>query len=144
MILPGIYASQISGHLFTATGNYTSIATATVDSSGASSITFSSIPQGYSHLQIRGFAKAGTDTNMFYQFNGDTGNNYSVHRLYGTGSGVSADSGIPYSSGNLGYNPSSTYFTGFVLDILDYTSAKNKVSRSLFGTDANEIGRAHV
>ena len=58
-IYPGVVASGISGHLFTPTGRYESIQTATVDSAGTASITFSSIPSTYTHLQIRGIAKIG-------------------------------------------------------------------------------------
>jgi hypothetical protein len=47
----GIMASQISGHLVT--NSYESIQTVTV-STATPSITFSSIPATYKHLQIRG------------------------------------------------------------------------------------------
>ena len=84
----GIYASQITGHLFTPSNSYTSIATATVDSGGASSITFSSIPSTYTHLQIREISRGAavqTSTNIQMQFNSDTGTNYSDTWLYGNG-----------------------------------------------------------
>jgi len=53
----GIYASQITGHLnpFTPTGSYDALASYTVPSGGASTITFAGIPTGgqYTHLQLR-------------------------------------------------------------------------------------------
>ena len=39
--------------------SYESIATVTVGAGGTSTITFSSIPTGYTHLQIRGIAQIG-------------------------------------------------------------------------------------
>jgi hypothetical protein len=46
----GIMASQISGHL--ETGAYESISTVTVGGGGSATITFSSIPGTYTHLQV--------------------------------------------------------------------------------------------
>jgi phosphoserine aminotransferase len=64
---------------------YEPIATQTASGS-TSSITFSSIPQTYTDLVI---VKNGGNTavsNSRFQFNGDTGNNYSQTGLYGSGS----------------------------------------------------------
>jgi hypothetical protein len=131
----GIYASQISGHLFAPSGAYDSIATV-VSTGSSGTITFSSIPQTYTHLQLRIFT-----VNSQYgtvSFNGDTtSTNYRSHALVGTGLAASsvaytnviympwdsADSNNPYSE---------------VIDILDYTNTnKNKVTRSLAGVDKN-------
>lgn len=52
---------------------------ATITPTGAANHTFSSIPQGYDHLQIRVWAKdtrSPVYTSLSMQFNGDTGNNY--------------------------------------------------------------------
>ena len=78
----GIYASQISGHLFAPSGAYDSIATTTVGAGGASSITFSSIPSTYTHLQVRITAKGNRGIvieNAYLTFNGDSGTNYNAH-----------------------------------------------------------------
>jgi hypothetical protein len=81
----GIYASQISGHLFAPSGAYDSIATATFTGS-ALSVTFSSIPSTYTHLQIRGLARTPSGNDQIdLRFNGDSGNNYSMHGLSGDG-----------------------------------------------------------
>jgi hypothetical protein len=62
--------------------DFESIATTTVGAGGATTITFSSIPATYQHLQIRVLARtnrsAGVDI-MSMRMNGDTGNNYSDH-----------------------------------------------------------------
>jgi hypothetical protein len=85
MPILGIMASQISGHLFAPSGAYDSIATTTL-SSPAASITFSSIPATYTHLQIRGIARSTAAAgNVSIAYNSDTGSNYAGHDLYGDG-----------------------------------------------------------
>jgi len=75
------------------TNSYFSIATTTL-SSTASSVTFSSIPSGYTSLQIRAMYKDVTNQGQWCQynlrFNSDTGSNYWTHYLAGDGSATSA------------------------------------------------------
>ena len=135
------------------TNSYQSISTVTVGAGGSSSITFSSIPSTYKHLQIRYIAK-GTSTSGGYptgsdlSLNSDTTNsNYFGHYLRGDGSSATAGSGIsarnsvifvPGSSGS--WSSSSTFGTGIV-EILDYTNtSKYKTIRALSGADANGAG----
>jgi len=139
----GIYASQISGHLFAPSGAYDSIATTTT-AGGETSITFSSIPSTYTHLQIRFSANASTNDN-YMRFNGDTGTNYIWHNLYGDGSSAAAYTpGTGQNKVSAGYgstNASNTYMGGAVCDILDYTNtSKNTTTRSLSGYDENGSG----
>ena len=64
---------------------YSPIATQTL-SSAAASITFSSIPQGYTDLiLVVNSASASVDAFTYLQFNGDTATNYSHTQLYGNG-----------------------------------------------------------
>ena len=123
-------------------GTYESIVTAIVDSNGASSITFSNIPQNYAHLQVRALVYASSAGNILGRFNSDSSNNYARHYMYGDGASAVAgfDTSINYV--NFGYVPSSgNYFSAAVTDILDYTStAKNKTTRTLTGYDANGSG----
>lgn len=64
---------------------YTPIATTTLTSS-QSSVTFSSLGS-YTDLVLISSAWTGSaDVDIFVQFNSDTATNYSVTRLYGTGS----------------------------------------------------------
>jgi len=145
-ILPGIYASQISGKL--STNSYESISTVTVGVGGSSSITFSSIPSTYKHLQIRGIARtteAVAANILNYRLNGDTGTNYAAHLLYGDGSaaGAFANTSLSYiyGAGIPGSSANASIFDAVVIDILDYTNTnKNKVVRSLGGYDANGSG----
>jgi hypothetical protein len=143
----GIYASQISGHLVT--NSYASIGTVTVGSGGASSITFSSIPSTYTHLQIRGIGRSSTASSgivpIYIQLNA-TGSNHVSHWVYGDGATATATN---QSAANLMYagyaGQNSTTANSFgtsVVDILDYTNTnKYKTVRTLAGTDLNGSGR---
>jgi hypothetical protein len=90
----GIVASQ--NYVRTPPSSFESIATATGTGSSAT-ITFSSIPSTYQHLQIRGIARAtsGGETepiDLRLYFNGLTTGIYSSHALYGNGSSAAATS----------------------------------------------------
>ena len=57
--------------------------------SAASSVTFSSIPQGYTDLVVVCSVKGAVNGSLWMYFNGDTGNNYSGTQLYAnTGAGT--------------------------------------------------------
>jgi len=147
----GIMASSISGSK-AITGNYYSIATATVTSGGAASITFSSIPSTYTHLEIR-MSNCLANANTVYYVsafpNSDTASNYAYHRLYGNGTGAGSNANSSTTSGLMMYGGASkvlsttTYPSNSVTQILDYTNTnKYKTSRSLYGQDANGSGEA--
>jgi hypothetical protein len=143
MPMLGIMASAISGNLWAPAGAYDSISTATVTSGGTSSITFSSIPSTYTHLQLRILTfSASPSGDLRLQFNGDTGTTYSNHYLYGIGSGTPTSQG----GANSTYIPAafagSTTQAGIsVVDILDYTDTnKYKTVKSLGGLDVNGVG----
>jgi len=153
MPILGIMASQISGHLFAPSGAYDSIATTTVGVGGASTVTFSSIPSTYKHLQIRCNWAATTAAYLedatFY-FNSDTtGTNYRSHRLAGVG--TSASSGSVQSTGYFIYPgeiPGTLYpnvFASTVIDIMDYANTnKNKTVKTILGFEANDSGRINL
>jgi len=139
----GIFASQ--GRV--AANSYESIATQTVGAGGAASVTFSSIPSTYKHLQIRGIGQDNRATygisELALQFNSDTGSNYSFHGLYGNGSTVISEPDTSTSfiraNGMLGTTVGGT-FGAFVIDILDYTNtSKNTTTRNLCGVDFNGV-----
>lgn len=142
----GIYASQISGHLFAPSGAYDSIATTTVGAGGAASITFSSIPSTYTHLQLRFIARGTSDlARVAIRINNDNTSNYSLHYLFG--SGTSAGNGGTGGASMLDLTtiPTSTdtanAFGAAVVDILDYTNTnKIKPIRSLGGSEMNTSG----
>lgn len=128
--------------------SFYSIATATVDSGGASSITFSSIPSTYKYLQIRGIARetAGGDVSagdqLWIYANGDSGANYSLHRWWVTGSTVNTDSYTGQTkyilTGLAGSGSTANVYSGYIIDLPDYANAnKTKTIRSLNGADFN-------
>lgn len=121
------------------------IASTLVGAGGVSSITFSNIPQGYKHLQVRGIIQLATISSVAFTFNSDTGSNYAIHHL--TGTGAVADASNATSLGTIriqrkeGVSATANIFTGFVLDILDYNNTnKYKTTRSLAGDDKNGSG----
>ncbi len=132
----------------TTLGTFESIATATVDSSGASTISFSNIPQNYAHLQIRAIARgtqADASDQIGIQFNSDTGSNYAIHQVGGNGSSVFSTGGgsqtkiVPaYITGG---STSANIFGVGIIDILDYTNTnKYTTVRGLSGYDSNGAG----
>ena len=149
MPILGLLASAISGNLFAPSGAYDSIATVTIGSPAASSITFSSIPATYKHLQIRGItrnsANVGTD-DVQLRINADSGNNYTFHELYGQGSSAAiyagvADNYMRISRSVADASFSANIFNALVVDILDYANtSKYKTVRTLYGTDGNGSG----
>lgn len=125
-------------------GAYESIATATGTGSSGT-ITFSSIPSTYKHLQIRMNWTASVSGNgLLLEINGNSGANYDNHWLRGNGSAASASYSIntPYNFLPTVINGSdTTYSTGSIVDIHDYSSeTKNKTIRSFGGVDKNGSG----
>ena len=144
----GIYASQMSGHLWEPAGAYDALWSTTLSAS-ASSITISNIPQTYKHLQIRSISRssqAGTGRLINkIQFNSDTASNYSLHDLYGNGTSALASGTASTTYSYVGISPAdgnaANAFGAAVVDILDYANTnKFKTTRSLNGTDYNGAG----
>lgn len=126
------------------TNSYESIATVNLTSS-ASTITFSSIPATFKHLQIRSIMQqtGSGASEQVLRFNSDSGTNYAWHQLYGDGSTAAAASGGTSQTG-IGYAWSpqgGIAYGGVIVDILDYANtSKNKTTRSLNGWDRNGSG----
>ena len=123
--------------------SYESIATVLVGSGGASTVTFSSIPQTYKHLQVRFIGNSSASDNANFTFNSDTGNNYTRHRFSGNGSASAGSGGtsLPgwYVFSSTGFL--SGHFGPAVVDILDYTNTnKYKTGRALSGSHNNSSG----
>jgi hypothetical protein len=138
----GIYASSASPSIFAT--SYESIATATP--SGVTTITFSSIPSTYTHLQLRLLTRTATSASDFIaiRFNGDTASNYTYHYLEGNGSSAYAGGAAPDTvitwNGADGGDTANT-FNACVFDILDYANTnKFKTARFLQGHDLNGSG----
>ena len=124
-------------------GSYDAIGTVVVGSGGQSTVTFSSIPSTYKHLQIRGIGITSTAaTSHRIRMNSDTGSNYAVHYLLGDGGSASAGAITSTTNGFISTSPNSTIYPGIsVCDILDYSNTnKYKTTRSLGGGDMNGAG----
>jgi hypothetical protein len=123
------------------TSSYESIQTQTVGSGGASSITFSSIPSTYKHLQIRATMMCSAVNNMYLQVgNGsiDTGGNYAWHQLFGNGAAPFGNGNGSASFGYIGYNYDTGYPNPSIIDIVDYANtSKLKTWKSFAGTSPN-------
>jgi hypothetical protein len=130
-------------------GDYESIQTVTT-TAGQSSISLTSIPSTYKHLQVR-------MSNIRYQgdqlikitYNSNGSSIYGVHGLFGSGSGTPSSGGggsqprwdVMYVPNN-GNSPNIGISA--ILDILDYSAGKSTGSRLMWGVDFNGTGRVAV
>ena len=95
MPILGVVASS----RLTSSSSYESIASSVV--SGVSSVSFSSIPQTYQHLELRWSTVGSTGgAGLFLRFNEDTSGNYTRNVIFGvSGSGVTTSTGVGSSAG---------------------------------------------
>jgi len=127
----------------TAATAYESISTAIVGAGGVGSVTFTSIPATYTHLQLRFsliYSSSG-NTPLFLNFNSDTGSNYSRHYLGASvttkvsgGTANQSDMDIyGYQVGSDTVNP-----TVGIVDILEYKNTNiYKTIKTLVGCAAS-------
>ena len=150
------YGSMLAGNpAYEIPGDFESIATVTVGGTSQSSISFTSIPATYTHLQIRAISKSNRtnpgefQTTLTMRLNSDSGSNYAYHRLIGDGSAASStgSGSAPYMYfyfGSSSTSPANTFGAG-VWDILDYTNTnKYKTVKYLSGIEDNTDGVANV
>ena len=118
----------------------------------AASVTFSSLGS-YEHLQLRISAKSDrsatyTNDDIKLNLNGDTGSNYSYHRMTGDDStagatGAASDTFIKVSSiqSDAGLSGAANY-GGLIVDILDYRNgSKNTTVVGTSGLTEAPIGK---
>jgi hypothetical protein len=128
------------------------IATVTVGSGGATSIDFTSIPQTFTDLMLKGSIRTdrgtfGVDETLL-QFNGDTtSGNYSHRFLRGNGS--SADSSFANSSypwgpgGNGSVNTANTFGNGENY-IPNYRGSQPKTFTTYIGAEGNSATNVYL
>jgi hypothetical protein len=127
--------------------SYESIATVLVGSGGSATISFSSIPSTYKHLQVRGLLRTSAGTNNWdlrIRMNSDTGSNYTHHSIRGDGANASAEGNASqvYMWLNRAAPSDANVFGGVVIDFLDYTNTnKYTTMRGLSGQDRNGAGQ---
>ena len=150
-MIGAITAGVFSAPTAPVTNSYESIATVTLGSA-QTTISFSSIPSTFKHLQLRFIARS-TRVNagdyMDIRFNSDSSSIYAKHDLIGdgVGTGATAQSSVAQMEFNriAGANASSGVFAGAIIDILDYANtSKNKTVRGLVGYDNNGEGQIHL
>jgi hypothetical protein len=126
---------------------------ATITSTSQTQISFTSIPQTFTHLQLRISARSsiavnGHDLNM--TTNLSSGSNYTNHVL--AGDGATASSNVGYGTPSTlslvswvpGANLASGIFGSSIIDIVDYTdTTKNKTFKTISGYDANGSGQVN-
>jgi len=120
---------------------YVPIATYTASGS-TTTITFSSIPQTYTDLRI--ISNLVFSGQIYLQFNGDTGGNYSITYVQGTGSSASSGRTTNQTNGmQMGYGVSSnlTVFTADIFNYANTTTYKTALSRD---SDAGGLAQASV
>lgn len=146
----GSYSNSVmSGNAIILPGDFESIATYTVGSGGQATIEFTSIPQTFTHLQLRCSSKTSGASADSYIRLGYSGTNYATsyrHLLYGDGSSASgiAASGEGYIISTAGSGGTSI-FSADIIDILDYTNTnKNKTIKNLGGRDLNGSGAVQL
>lgn len=138
----------IASSKLTSSNSYESIQT--IAATG-SSITFSSIPSTYTHLQVRFvWYKAVSDQSLLITYNGVGGTSYAQHTLTAIGYGTPNSTGSSsrsnwetcYDGSNAG---SATYEKVGIVDILDYANTgKTKNSRLFWGADYNGAGKIEL
>jgi hypothetical protein len=140
---PSTSKSFLAGNPVILPGSYESIATATVGAGGQATVTFSSIPSTYTHLQVRVIARsAGTSLAGLYMSINSSVDPVIGHYIVGDGSSVTAAAnGNKQYGWAIGSSQLANTFTAEVIDILDYANTnKNKTVRSLAGYELNGSG----
>ena len=131
------YDSMLAGNSAYYPSDYEWISTTLVSSSTAT-VTFSSIPQTYKHLQVRATVNGGSASEIQVKYNG-LATTFQDHTMGTNSTATSAGNAYVYTyirgfeSGSDANN-----FAAGILDILDYTNAnKRSVVRMLTGYSLN-------
>jgi hypothetical protein len=148
-------SSLLSGSLSTPSAKgafvspaFESIATVTTPG-GDSFLTFTTIPQDYKHLQIRGIAKDtyssgdGESTTITMRINDNTTSVYLGHFLRGNSAAASAGGSASATTSvdrllSCTFGNATNFFSAGIVDFPDYSSTtKNKTMYSLSGGNLN-------
>lgn len=105
---------------------YIPLATQTLGSAAAT-VTFSSIPAGYTDLVLVSSYKRTTTNSARFRFNSDSGSNYSDTALTGNGTSA-ASSRTSNATGGFLFNYFSSSTTGFVLSTLHLMNYSNSTT----------------
>jgi hypothetical protein len=146
--------TALLGSYAPAGGSFESIATLTGNGS-STTLTFSSIPSTYKHLQIRFICRRNSGGNagnndLYLRFNGSSSLIYTSHKLRGNGTSVSASSdGVDASeiylpNATAGSAQTAGVMSVGTIDIHDYASTtKNKTVRNITGNNSNGVNTGY-
>jgi hypothetical protein len=147
--------SLLAGNAAFIPTDFESIATI-VGNASASTITFSSIPSTYKHLQIRFISRRNSGGNagnnsLYLRFNGSSSLIYTSHKLVGNGTTATAASdGVDASemylpNATAGSAQTAGVMSVGIIDIHDYASTtKNKTVRNITGNDSNGVNTGYI
>ena len=106
---------------------YTLIASNTVGSGGASSVTFSSIPSTYTDLLVTCSVRMNASSSPFYLYFNASTSNYTDKRLTGNGTAASSSSSSSARVGNYnGTDTTANTFSSHSIYIPNYASSNYK------------------
>jgi len=125
-------------------GAYEAIASASPTS--GTSVSFTSIPSSYKHLQIRAHWKtASSGADLIMRFNNDTASNYAYHYIRGDSAGTVSMGAGPNESSITVQDSDGDYFVASIIDIHDYADTnKYKTSRIFAGRNNNGTSTTRV
>lgn len=110
--------------------------------SNTATVSFNSIPQTFTHLQIRWVANSinnASDDNLNLRVNGDTSSSYRVHEFNAFGTTAQSRALAQATSMVLGYLPAnnltSTWYSAGVADILNYRNLN--MNRTIKGMESS-------
>ena len=107
--------------------NYTLLEKITVGAAGASSVTFSSIPQtGYTDLVVKVSSRDTAESFFSAEFNGDTAANYSSRFIRGNGTNVATSTQTFLAGISTGSSSTANTFGNNEMYIPNYTSSSAK------------------
>lgn len=141
MPIAGIVASQIQGHLFAS--NFEAIQSQTL-TSAISTVSFTGIPQTYTHLQLRMTTTTTTSGRIQMTWNSNATANQATEWMYGNATTSNGDyaTGLTYLA--VGYTDGSSYPNYTVCDIPSYTNTTLNHSFKSFNGYSNNTSSSWV
>jgi len=145
----GNTANFLTGSMLSTYAVPKNLITRTELGSAAASVTFSSIPQTYDHLEVSWYSNSDEDVTALRgvstTFNGDTGTNYAAQVLEGTGSSIGAASltgqtDMPFAALTQGTGGAANEMSGGSFTVQNYTKTdRHKHLLAAYGVPAQRL-----
>jgi hypothetical protein len=152
-ILGSLASQNTKSFLFAPSGAFDSIATINCTDNTTTLISFTGIPQTYTHLQLRGYLQVygGSQGGANIRFNNDSANNYAFHQFGGGAyDGTTRAQGyVTQNSFNFDRFEGSTtavnVFSPMIVDVYNYSNTTiNKTAKQKAGIADNGLGYEQV